>query len=70
MLPRQVPVYLGDPCGFIDTSNFPAVPTDFIADRDVVSLWNRYEGFKDGREPLASMAYFSFTLLYESLWRR
>lgn len=42
---------------------YPAVPTNFSAVPDVVSLWTRFEGFKNGREPLASMAYFCFTLL-------
>ena len=26
-------------------------------------MWNRYEGYKAGREPLASMAYMCFTVL-------
>jgi hypothetical protein len=42
---------------------YPVVPTNFRAVPDVVSLWTRFEGFKNGREPLASMAYFCFTLL-------
>jgi hypothetical protein len=32
---------------------YPAVPTNFTADPDVVSRWTRFEGFKNGREPLA-----------------
>jgi hypothetical protein len=42
---------------------YPGVPTNFSATPDVVSLWTRFEGFKNGREPLASMAYFCFTLI-------
>lgn len=42
---------------------YPAVPTNFRATPDVVTLWNRFEGFESGREPLATMAYFCFTLL-------
>ena len=37
---------------------YPAAPTNFTAVPDVTSLWNRYEGYKNGREPLAFMAYF------------
>ncbi len=49
--------------GQVTWKTYPAVPTNFTADPDVVSLWTRFEGFKSGREPLASMAYFCFTLL-------
>jgi hypothetical protein len=39
------------------------VPTSFVAVPDVISLWNRFEGYKAGREPIASMSYFCFTLI-------
>jgi hypothetical protein len=47
----------------ITMRTYPEVPTNFSADPDVVTLWNRFEGFKNGQEPLASMAYFCYTLL-------
>lgn len=47
----------------VTRKRYPAVPSNFIATPDVVTLWNRFEGFKQGREPLAAMAYFCFTLV-------
>jgi hypothetical protein len=47
----------------VTRESYPASPIDFSADPDVVSTWVRFEGFKNGHEPLPSMAYFCFTLL-------
>jgi hypothetical protein len=38
-------------------------PTGFTASADVATLWHRFLDFREGREPLASMAYFCFTLI-------
>jgi hypothetical protein len=42
---------------------YPAPPSSFAFSPDVETLWNRYQGFKKGREPLLSMAYFCLSLL-------
>ena len=42
--------------------SYPDPPTDFIATPDVLSMWQRYEGYKAGREPAPSMAYFCLTV--------
>jgi hypothetical protein len=42
---------------------YPPAPSNFVAAPDVVTLWTRFEGFSKGREPLASMAYFCFSVL-------
>lgn len=42
---------------------YPEPPLGFAASPDVETLWNRYQGFLTGREPLTSMAYFCFTAL-------
>lgn len=42
---------------------YPAPPTRFRVTPDVETLWHRYSGHKEGREPLLSMAYFCLTLL-------
>ena len=52
--------------GQVIRKTYPAVPSNFIAVPDVVTLWTRFEGFKNGREPLASMAYFCFSVLKNS----
>lgn len=49
--------------GHVTLKTYPAVPSNFVAVPDVITLWSRFEGFKDGREPLASMAYFCFSML-------
>jgi len=53
----------GSATGRVTLKSYPAVPTDFRADPDVLSLWHRYEGYKNGREPLAAMAYFCLTTI-------
>ncbi len=43
--------------------SYPAVPTNFRANPDVITLWDRFDGYKAGREHLPSMAYFCLTLI-------
>jgi hypothetical protein len=38
--------------------SYPPPPMSFIASPDVETLWNRYEGYTQGREPLPGMVYF------------
>ena len=47
----------------VSRNRYPEAPANFCAIPDVLSLWTRYEGFRNGREPLPAMAYFCFTLL-------
>ncbi len=49
--------------GTCTLKSYPAPPTTFEANPDVRTLWNRYEGYRNGREPLAAMAYFCLTVL-------
>ena len=42
---------------------YPDPPDTFRVSPDVESMWYRYEGWKTGREPLASMAYFCLTFV-------
>jgi hypothetical protein len=49
--------------GQVILKTYPPAPSDFVAVPDVVTLWTRFEGFTKGREPLASMAYFCFSVL-------
>jgi hypothetical protein len=43
--------------------NYPKPPSNFAFDRAVETLWLRYVGYLKGREPLASMAYYSKTFV-------
>lgn len=47
-------------------SSYPAPPGTFVASPDVETMWQRYEQYVQGREPLPSMAYFCLTVLETS----
>jgi len=47
----------------ISRSQYPEPPALFRISPDVETLWNRYEGYLEGREPLLSMAYFCLTVI-------
>ena len=56
--------------GFVGTvavqvtrSDYPPPPKAFKASSDVDTMWSRYQSYKQGREPLLSMAYFCLTVL-------
>jgi hypothetical protein len=42
----------------ITRSKYPCPPTRFTASPDVATLWQRYEGYKQGREPLLALEHF------------
>ncbi|MGD0585997.1 MAG: hypothetical protein ABSA86_09530 [Oryzomonas sp.] len=45
-------------------AEYPPPPdADFVISPDVETMWQRYVGYLEGREPLLAMAYFCFTLL-------
>ena len=47
-------------------TNYPPPPELFRVSPDVESLWYRYEGYLDGKEPLLSMAYWCLTMIEAS----
>lgn len=42
----------------VGRQDYPRIPTHFVATLDVQTLWNRYKHYSDGKESLATMAYF------------
>lgn len=42
---------------------YPSPPTNFVFDADTRTLWERYESYLLGREPLLSMAYFCLSVI-------
>lgn len=42
---------------------YPDPPTVFTVTPDVETLWQRYNNYLDGKEPLSSMAYFCLTVV-------
>ena len=42
--------------------SYPPPPADFTASLDVVSAYDRWLGYRAGKEPLQSMAYFVYTI--------
>ncbi len=47
----------------INRATYPTPPTRFNATPNVETMWQRYQGYLDQREPLLSMAYFCLTLI-------
>lgn len=47
-------------------TSYPPPPKVFIVSPDVESLWSRYDGYLDGKEPLLSMTYFCLTIIVEA----
>lgn len=45
---------------------YPQPPRSFVASPNVETMWHRYTGYLEGREPLAAMAYFCLSLVQ---WR-
>ena len=44
-------------------NSYPDPPGEFRLNANAESMWLRYKGYLEGREPLLSMAYFCLTLL-------
>jgi hypothetical protein len=44
-------------------ATYPSPSTRFRVSPDVETLWQRYQGYRKGREPLLSMAYFCLSLI-------
>ena len=49
---------------------YPLPPKHFRVNPDVDTLWHRFDGYNQGREPLLAMAYFCLTLLEARAVRR
>jgi hypothetical protein len=47
----------------VPATEYPEPPRHLRAGPDVETLWQRYQGYLDGREPLPSMAYFCLTVV-------
>jgi len=56
----------GKPMLKIEDSKYPDAPVDFVASQDVETMYSRYVRFRNGAEPLASMAYFCLTVIEDS----
>jgi hypothetical protein len=50
----------------VKRGRYPEPPNAFVVSPDVETMWRRYEGYLEGREPLAAMAYACLTLLEAS----
>jgi hypothetical protein len=47
----------------IGRGQYPEPPLHFAVDPDTETLWDRWTGYQEGREPLQSMAYFCKTVV-------
>ncbi len=69
--PLRVGVALGIPQVIVKPPAYPSPPSKSLArSPDVESMYLRYAGHHEGREPLASMAYFCLTVLEASTGKR
>jgi len=50
-------------CLQVSKTHYPEPPKDFVMCPDVETMWRRYSGYQEGREPLSSMAYLCLTIL-------
>lgn len=50
----------------ISSPTYPLPPTrTFSASADVIKMWNRYEAYRNEKEPLLAMAYYCLTVFRE-----
>jgi hypothetical protein len=56
-------VVAGDLTVAVNRKEYPNPPKRFRLSPDADTLWHRYQGYVEGREPLLSMAYFCLSLL-------
>ena len=54
----------------ITRRKYPDPPIDFTVTPDVETLWQRYNNYLDGKEPLPSMANFCLTLVESKAYRK
>jgi hypothetical protein len=47
----------------VSRGSYPTPPDGFVVDPDVETLYQRWQGYLERREPLQSMAYFCLTVL-------
>ena len=47
----------------VERGSYPEPPVSFALDPDTETLWNRWRGYVEGREPLQAMAYFCLSVL-------
>ena len=50
----------------VSPPKYPAPPSDITPNPDAETMLQRYLGYREGREPLAAMAYFCLTVLENS----
>lgn len=46
----------------VTRARYPVPPAYFLATPDVETMWQRFDGYMKGREPLLGMAYFCLTV--------
>ena len=54
----------------VSTPNYPSPPSDLAIDPDAETLYGRYMGYRQKREPLPGMVYFCLTALQDGAGSR
>ena len=65
--PMRWVISLGAAKGTAGVPEYPLPPSDIALNPDVKTMCQRYMGYRQGNEPLASMAYFCLTVLEHSM---
>jgi hypothetical protein len=50
----------------VNRTAYPLPPHEFVVTPDVETMWGRFSGYLEGREPLQAMCYFCLTVLETS----
>lgn len=66
LAPLGILAAVGSVTAHVRRRKYPEPPTQFRASPDVETLWWRYEGYLQGREPLLPMAFFCLSMLEAS----
>ena len=61
--PVRFEVKVGEATGVVSPACYPPPPSGLKITPDVQTMCDRYMGYRQGREPLATMAYFCLTMI-------
>ena len=67
--PARFEVTVGEVTCVVSPGCYPPPPSGMLITPDVQTMYDRYMGYRQGREPLTTMAYFCLTILEDSIKR-
>ena len=64
--PARYEVKVGKATGVVSPACYPPPPSGLKITPDVQTMYDRYMGYRQGREPLTTMAYFCLTIIEDN----